>query len=202
MSQELKKLIARDTAFCSAMTDEMGDYIKSDVLYWESGRRQLRGVGLPKLTFGGLLLAMRRLATLHDHVDPDQAATLTRAERELDLQKSQWRSRYQDKLARELRSRLDAWAWYLDDCRAQGESAIVHYPRQVETRTKADLLLDEAGKVGLDVKESHQRQLALDERLGAFFTVGEFCWLEELAPGFPPDRFWYLWGQPTNDRPL
>jgi hypothetical protein len=146
-----------------------------------------------------LLLAMRRLATLHDHLDPGQAATLTRAERELDLQKSQWRSRYQDKLARELRSRLDAWAWYLDDCRAQGESAIVHYPRQVETRAKADLLLDEAGKVGLDVEESHQRQVALDERLGAFFVVGEFCWLDELAPGFPPDRFWYLWGWPRKD---
>jgi hypothetical protein len=199
MNQELEHLIARDAALCAAMSDEMGDYIKSGVLYWDPGRRQLGGVGLPKLTFGGLLLAMHRLATLHDHLDLDQAATLTRAERELDLQKSQWRGRYQDKLARELRSRLDAWAWYLDDCKKEGESAIVHYPRQVETRVKADLLLDEAGEVDLDVEESRQRQVALDERLGAFFTVGEFCWLEELAPGFSPDRFWFLYGFPRED---
>lgn len=199
MTGKLERLIARDTALCAAMTDEMEAYLKSNVLYWEPGRRRLGGVVLPKLTFGGLLLALRRLETLRDHLDLDQAQTLTRAGRELGLQKSQWRIRYNDKLARELRSRLDAWAWYLDDCRDKGESVIVHYPWQVETRVKADLLFDEAAEVELEVEESQQRQIALDQQLGAFFTVGEFCWLEELAPGFPPDRFWFLYGFPRAD---
>jgi hypothetical protein len=61
------------------------------------------------------------------------------------------------------------------------------------------LLLDEADKAGLEVEASRARQVALDQRLGTFFTVDEFCWIEELAAGFPPDRFWYLWGKPRKD---
>jgi hypothetical protein len=199
MTQELERLIARDVTLCAAMADEMQDYVKSKTLFWEPDRGRPGGFHLPKLTFGGLLLAMRRLETLRDHLDLDQVETLERAGRELAFQKSHWQSRYQTKLARDLRSRLDAWAWYLDDCREQGESAIAHYPRQVETRVKIDLLLDEAAEVEVDVEESHQRQAALDGRLAALFSRGEFCWLEELAAGFPADRFWYLWGFPKAD---
>jgi hypothetical protein len=201
MNDQLGQLIARDTVLCSAMADEMEDYLKSNALFWEPNRRRPGGTGLPKLTFGRLLLAMRRLETLSEHLDRDQAATLQRAKQELDFQRSQWTLRYREKTSRELRSRLDAWSWYLDDIRKQGESAIVYYARQVEERVKSDLLLEEAGKVGLEVKEPQMQQAALDQRLGTIFTVGEFCWLEELAPGFPPERFWYLWGQPTNDSP-
>jgi hypothetical protein len=199
MAQELERLIVRDTALCVAMADEMEDYVESNVLFWEPNRRRPGGADLPKLTLGGLFLAMRRLETLHDHLNPDQAEALVRAGREQTFQRSQWQTRYQTKLRRELRSRLDTWAWYLDDCKQQGESAIIFYPRQVETRVKIDLLLDEADKAGLEVEASRARQVALDQRLGTFFTVDEFCWIEELAAGFPPDRFWYLWGKPRKD---
>jgi hypothetical protein len=144
------------------------------------------------------LLAQRRLETLRDRLNPDQSGALARAGRELAFQKSHWRMRYQAKLARDLRSRLDTWAWYLDDCQAQGESATVHYARQVETRVKIELLLDEATQVKLDVQEERQRLRTLDQRLRADFNPGQFCWLEALAAGFPPERFWYLWGRPVE----
>jgi hypothetical protein len=200
MTQALERLIARDATLCEAMADEMEDYLKSNELFWEPNRRRPGGADLPKLTLGGLLLARRRLETLHDRLTPEQLQALTRVGRELAFHKSQWRVRYQTKLARDLRSRLDAWAWYLDDCRQQGESAIVHYPRQVETRVKIDLLLDEAAEVGLDAEESRQRQVALDERLQSDFCPDDFCWLDPLAAGFPADRFWYLYGKPTIER--
>jgi hypothetical protein len=199
MTGELEQMVARDTALCAAMADEMGDYLKSKELYWEPNRRRPGGTGLPKLTFGGLFLAMRRLETLRDHLDLDQTETLQRSAQELRIQKSRWSRRYEDKITRELRSRLDAWAWYLDDIRKQGESAIVHYPREAETRVKADLLIEKAQDVGMDVEQSQARQLALDQRLSTIFSVGEFCWLEQLAPGFPPDRFWFLYGFPRED---
>lgn len=199
MTGELEQMVARDTALCAAMADEMGDYLKSRELFWEPNRRRPGGTGLPKLTFGGLFLAMRRLETLRDHLDLDQTETLQRSAQELRIQKSRWSRRYEDKITRELRSRLDAWAWYLDDIRKQGESAIVHYPREAETRVKADLLIEKAQDVGMDVEQSQARQLALDQRLSTIFSVGEFCWLEQLAPGFPPDRFWFLYGFPRED---
>jgi hypothetical protein len=196
MTQELERLVVRDVALCGAMADEMEDYLKAKELFWEPNRRRPGGAGLPKLTLGGLLLAMRRLETLRDRLDPDQLEALAHAGRELAHHRTRWRARYRAKLARDLRSRLDAWAWYMDDCRQQGESAIVHYPRQVETRVKVDLLLDEAVEVALEVEESRQRQLALDEHLRADFVAGDFCWLAPLAAGFSPERFWYLYGQP------
>jgi hypothetical protein len=199
MSQSPESIIERDTALCAAMADELKEYLKSDTLFWEPSRRQPGGLALPKLTIGGFLLAMHRLETLKDHLDLNQQDVLTHAERELTRQRSQWQRRYQNKLARELRSRQDAWAWYLDDVRQQGEPAIAHYAHQVETRVKADLLLEELRNIGSDVDASLTRQAGLDQRLGGAFTVGEFCWIEELAAGFPPDRFWYLYGSPRED---
>ena len=196
LTEDLEQLIARDAALCAAMADELDDYLKSNELFWEPNRRRPGGTDLPKLTLGGLLLATRRLEALRDHLTPDQAHALNRAGRELDHQKRQWRTRYQNKLGRDLRSRLDAWTWYLDDCQQQGESAAVHYTRQVETRVKIDLLLDEAGEIGLDVEELRGRQVALDERLRLDFRPGDFCWADELAASFPAERFWYLYGHP------
>jgi len=199
ITRDLEQLIARDAALCAAMAEDLDDYLKSNELFWEPNRRRPGGPDLPKLTLGGLLLALRRLETLREHLTPDQSHALTRARREMDYQKRQWRTRYQTKLARDLRSRLDAWAWYLDDCKQQGEAVTAHYTRQVETRAKADLLLDEAGEIGLDVAELRQRQVALDERLRADFHSGDFCWAGELAAGFPVDRFWYLYGHPGTE---
>jgi hypothetical protein len=199
MPHVLEQLVARDATLCAAMADDIGDYLKSSTLFWEPDRHRPGGAELPKLTVGGSLLAMRRLETLHGRLDPEQEQALARAREGLALQKHEWGVRYQTKLARELRSRLDTWVWYLDDVKQQGERAIAHYPRQVETRVKIDLLLDEAAEVGLEVGESRQRLTGLDERLGAQFIVGEFCWIEELAPGFSPERFWYLYGQPREE---
>jgi hypothetical protein len=181
------------------MADELEPYLKSSTLYWEPGRRLLGGGALPKLTVGGFLLSMRRLETLRDHLTPNQADVLTRAQRELAQQRSQWQRRYHNKLARELRSRQDAWAWYLDDVNQKGEPIIAHYGHQVETRVKAGLLLEELRAGGSHIEESLARQTALDQRLSLIFARGEFYWIEELAAGFPPDRFWYLWGQPRKD---
>jgi ubiquinone biosynthesis protein UbiJ len=199
MLQALEQLVARDATLCAAMADEIRDYLKSSTLFWEPDRGRAGGAELPKLTVGGSLLAMRRLETLHGRLDPEQEQALARAREALALQKHEWGLRYQAKLARELRSRLDTWAWYLDDVKQQGERAIVHYPREVETRVKIELLMDEAAEVGLEVDEGRQRLTGLDERLGAQFIVGEFCWIEELAPGFPAERFWYLYGQPQPE---
>ena len=190
MAQKLDQLVVRDVALCEAMSDEIKAYLKSNELFWEPDRRRAGGADLPKLTLGGLLLARRRLETLRERLTPEQGRALGRAGRELAFHRSHWHTRYQTKLARDLRGRLDAWAWYLDDCREQGESAAAHYARQVEARVKVDLLLEEGDEVG----ESRQRLVALDGRLRVDFAPGAFCWEESLAAGFEVGRFWYLWG--------
>jgi hypothetical protein len=199
MTRDIEQLIARDIALCRAMTDELEDYLKSDVLFWEPNRNRPGGELLPKLTPGGFLLALRHLRTLQGRLRIEQIDALERAEQTLAKQKSQWRLRYGPKLARDLRSRLDTWDWYLEDLEKRPESAVIHYPREVETRAKIDLLLRDAHQIEWDADKKQQRLAALDERLRACFVPGDFCWLEALAPGFPRDRFWYLWGRPQDE---
>lgn len=195
MEQELEKLIARDAAFCRIMTAEMEDYLKSNVLFWEPSRRDLTGVDLPKLTMGGLFLAQRRLETLRERLTANQLQALEAAEQALAYQEKEWRNRLVNKLSRELRSRLDSWAWYLDDYSAQPGAAAAHYLHQIETRVKIELLLLEAEQIDWAVEETRQRLAVLDGRLRTNFVPGDFCWPAPLAKGFPRDRFWYLWGR-------
>ncbi len=193
---DLEPIIARDAGVCAAMADEMAAYVQSDVLFWEPDRHRAGGAALPKLTLGGLLLALRRLDTLHQHLTPDQAHAMARARREMDFHRRNHRRRYGDKLVRDLRSRLDTWAWYLQDCRREGQEAIVYYPRQVETRVKITLLLDEAEQIGVETRVWQERLSRLDKQLRADWVKGDFCWPAPLASGFAPDRFWYLYGRP------
>jgi hypothetical protein len=200
MKDHLERRIAADVAFCKAMAGEMEDYLSSNVLFWEPSRRRFGGGELPKLTIGGLLLALRRLTTLRERLDPAQTRALAQAGEVLDRARSQRRVRYETKLERDLRSRLDAWAWYLDDMERSGEAATAYYPRQVENRTKIGLLLDDARDSKMSVVASRQRQAALDERLRQNFESGAFVWPDALQPGFPAERFWYLWGRPRKDQ--
>jgi hypothetical protein len=199
MTTNLEKLINLDLALCRAMAEEMEDYLKSSVLFWEPNRSRTGGADLPKLTIGGLLLAIRRLSTLRHRLSAAQLQVLDRAREQLDHQRTQWRTRYTSKLARDLRSRLDAWDWYLEDLEDRPGSGAAHYGRQVETRVKAELLLEEEREIGMDAEQSQRRQAMLDRRLRAEFERGDFCWPEPLADGFPPERYWYLWGGPKGD---
>ena len=195
MSQEIKRLIVHDMAFCEAMIEDMEAYLKSKVLFWEPNRGRVGGEVLSKLTFGRLLLAQRRLETLRERLNRAQEQMLAQVVQMLALNKRHWRSSYQDKLARDLRSCLNSWAWYLDDFERLEETPPAHYARQVENRVKAELLLQEVADIDLVVQKSRQRQRVLDAQLRADFVKGDFCWPAPLAPGFPQERFWYLWGR-------
>ncbi len=195
MPQYIDQLIERDVALCRAMVTEIEDYLRSNVLFWEPNRSLAGGEQLPKLTLGGLLLAMRRLETLRRRLEPSQEKALNQAGDSLIAERSAWPGRYGAKLDRDLQSKLDTWAWYLDDCQQRGESAIAHYPHQVADRVKIDLLLEEADEVGLEAASKRAKLAVMDKWLRTHFQPGDFCWPPALRPGFDSNRFWYLWGE-------
>ena len=174
-----------------AMLAELEEYLGSDVLYWQTASNAL-GDRMPKLTIGGLLEALLRAEAAGAQDAPSLRASLQRV-------KSGHLYRYLDRAERETRSRLDAWAWFLDDYARSAADAVGYYSREARTRLKAELLLSEV-EPRQRGRAERARAHALDERVRAAFAPGEFVLDERLKAFLPGDRFWWLYGRLRNIR--
>jgi hypothetical protein len=181
-----------DLAACQAMADEFEAYLKSDVLYWQMDAARPGGEQLPKLTFGGFLERARRLSAAP--LSPAQRSTLDEAVRRFETARMAYRQRYEERALHDLRGRLDAWAWYLDDYAKQPSEEAPYYPAQAHTRLAIALLLDELAH-NAEAAPLVQRLFVLDERLRADWIGGAFVWHTSLAHAFPRDSFWWLYGR-------
>lgn len=184
----------RDLAIVSSMVPELEHYLLSDELYWPIGGPSLPGGGeYPRLTFGGLFLALNRLGAVPANLSPEQSASLARCKELLETTRSKWVAVADRKLAREIKSRLDLWSAYLQDCSENRSSCADYYPQQVQYRAMLELLFSELSR--LSPASPYLDQLAMaDRRLRAYFSKGEFVWDPALQASFPPDKFWFLYG--------
>jgi hypothetical protein len=176
------------------MVAELEPYLLSNELYWPIGGPALPGGGnYPRLTFGGLFLAVARLRAVEAGLPVAQSAELTQSKTRLEAARLKWRAAVDRKLDREIKSRLDLWTVYLRECSENRAACADHYPQQAEYRAMLELLLAEISR--LTEGSSHEGHLAsADRTLRAFFRKGGFVWAPELKAGFPPDVFWFLYG--------
>jgi hypothetical protein len=181
-----------DLAACQAMAEEFEAYLQSDVLYWQMSATRPGGSQLPKLTIGGFLERARRLQAAP--LTPAQRAALDKAVRQFERERQAHHVRYMMHALHDLRGRLDAWAWFLDDYASRPNDEAPYYPAQARTRLAIALLLNElAGSP--DAAELERRLAMLDRRLRANWIGGAFVWHPALAHAFPPDPFWWLYGR-------
>ncbi len=186
-----------DLAACQAMAGEFEAYLHSDVLYWQMDATRPGGSQLPKLTVGGFLERARRLQAAP--LTSAQRAVLDKAVRQFDLARQAHHARYMTRALHDLRGRLDAWAWFLDDYAKRPNDEAPYYPAQAHMRLAIALLLDElAGSPG--VAELERRLAVLDRRLRADWIEGPFVWHPALAHAFPSDLFWWLYGRLDQPR--
>jgi hypothetical protein len=183
-----------DLIACQAMAEEFEAYLESDVLYWQMDASRPGGDPLPKLTVGGFLERAGRLRAAS--LSTTQRATLDEAMRKFELARDAHRLRYVTRVLRDLRGRLDAWAWFLDDYAKRPNEEAPYYPAQAHTRLAIQLLLEELA--GDSATEFIRRLFALDQRLRADWTDGPFVWHSTLAHAFPRERFWWLYGRPKQ----
>ena len=169
----------QDLAFVQTGLEELETYLLSDELFWP-----LAGpASLPRLTIGGLLLAMRR-------VQGRSPAAAIRAEAALDLVRSKWRSAWEKKARREVHARIALWTNYLADARQTPGMQDESYPQQVQVRAMLQLLAGELSEVlpGLPVLAD------LDIVLRSTWLPGAFAWDADLQAIFPREEFWFLYG--------
>ena len=175
-----------------AMLGEAQDYLASPEVYWPlSG-----SPAYPRLTLGGLILAMDELRASEPRMDSRLAAAWSRLRTQWDTLRAQRAAGVARKAALELHSRLDLWDAYLGDLR-ESAGASGEYATQVAYRVMADPLADlargEASLPGLLTRLS-----GLDDRLRGRFTAGSFVWDPVLQPVYPRTEFWFLYGHPRE----
>jgi hypothetical protein len=114
-----------------------------------------------------------------------------KVETRLDEIITKWRVAWEQKTAQEFRARLNLWRDFLEEYRQNQEANADRYPYEVQRRVMIDLL--EVWSADISRAESELLS-ALDQLLKSVWIPGDFIWDDNLAPGFPPDRFWYLYG--------
>jgi len=184
-----------DLRYLRAGLELLESYLLSQDIYRPVGVTPAAGEPpYPQLTLGWLLLARRRLrATAASPAQRDEAARLSA---ELEATRSHWRVAWGGKAKAEFRARLNLWRDFLEEYRQQAEANYDRYGYEVSRRVLLELLRSEAeglGHADLDMLRG------LDALLRTLHKPGEFVWDRVLAPAFPPDTYWYLYGSlPKN----
>jgi hypothetical protein len=170
----------KDIAYLEAGIPELEDYLLSDELFWPI---TARGYDLPRLTIGGVLLAMARLEARGVGIDS--------LVMQLDVVRSKWRVAWETKAGRGMQGRMRLWGNYLADYRQNPEGYADAYPHEVRYRVMLHLLLDE-----LPASLPEQKELSqLDSLIRVNLISGDFIWEADLQPGFPREVYWYLYGK-------
>ena len=185
-----------DLEYAAAGLAALKDYLLTKELFWPislsaTGQGQI----YPKLTAGNLLLTFARLHAYGKSgtLDAVQQSEFIRLEMEFDALKRKWQVAWEEKVSREFTSRLRQWSHYLDEFSQNPDSRAPYYRSEVRLRVLLELLKDDLGEV------PEEDLSVLDESLRAQFTDGDFIWDEDLADGFPQDKYWFLFGHLSDD---
>ena len=179
-----------DLRYLNCGVEQLESYLLSREIYWPVGAQQPAGEPpYPQLTLGGLLLARQRLGA--SARSSGERAELSRVEKEMDAQHAHWQVSWGKKAAHEFRARLTLWGNFLEEYRQNEAANFDRYAYEASRRVMLHLLKANAE----DIPAAELDLLAgLDQLLRAVLLTGDFIWEPILAPAFPPDPYWYLYG--------
>lgn len=170
---------------------QLENYLLSEEIYWPVGiAAPANEPPYPQLTLGNLLLAHQRARAVAQ--TPEQRAELDRLSMELEATRARWRAAWGRKARAEFHARLNLWRDFMEEYRKEPSAQYDRYAYEAGRRVLLGLLRPEADdlpKTELEVLDS------LDRILQALLVPRAFIWEAELAPAFPQDEYWYLYGQ-------
>jgi hypothetical protein len=182
--------VAYDLGYLRAGLAALEGYLLSKELYWNLGASSPAGEpAYPPLTLSGLLLSQARLHARP--LDMAQRDELGRLDEQMDEVRSRWRVAWGNKAAHDFRARLNLWRDFIEEYRERPDANADRYGYEVHRRVMLHLLSSETP----EIPDAEIELLkGLDSLLKAVFVPGNFVWEKQLAPGFPRDTYWYLYG--------
>jgi hypothetical protein len=179
-----------DLRYLEAGIDILESYLLSDDLFWPPGLQAKYGEPpYPSLTPGSILLAQKKAEILVK--EPSDRIRLDHSFLRIDQITSQWQVAWNKKARLDFQVRLRLWRDFLDDVREKSEAHYDRYKYEVTRRVQLHLL--EIQQIHLEAKDVEMLSI-LDKRLRGILKPGNFIWEVDLAVGFSPDEFWYLYG--------
>lgn len=184
-----------ETGYLESSLPELESYLLSEELFWPvHGNPPGRDQAYPRLTIGSVLLSLERAKAFAETAF--MGAQVIQISTRVNVIRTKWRTRWEDKAHREILSRLNQWRNYLMEYRQNPERQADFYPQEVRWRVMAELLEKEVDQLS----EAEEEMLnGLDNIVRGVLEPGEFVWSAEVQSSFPPSPFWYLYGLPRAD---
>lgn len=185
---------AADLAVLEAFAAELEEYIVKDELYRTVRVHLPTGDQMIQMSGGDLLTRIFRLQAERDRLTPEQQARLDAARSAAEQTIYSLRTRFHQRLLREVKARLDSLNWFLDECASEPARCRGEYPFEIRNRQRIDAVVQELGG---DLTPELKSQIGrTDERLRMIVRPGNFAWDSRLEGVFPRTRFWYLYVNP------
>lgn len=185
---------AVDLALVQAMAEELEDYLVKDDLFRQMTVRTPAGDQRPQMSGSDLLVRLHRLHGEREKLTPAQQTALDQVQASVDVTIRSLRTRFHDRLERDMKSRLNSLRWFIDDCRQDRKRCRSEFPYEIRNRQRIEEILK---VLGTDLDADLAAQLRqIDERIQYMTVAGDFIWDEKLQPLFPRGVYWYLYVLP------
>lgn len=183
-----------DLLITEAMADELEAYIVANELYRTLSLRTSEGIQTIQMTGADLLTRLYRLQGERHLLSVADQARLEAVQSRVDNTIYSLRTRFQERLQREIKARLDSLKWFLDDCMADRQRCRVEFPFEMRNRQRIEEALKMMSYQLPEAQQTFLRQI--DARIRQVALPGAFLWDERWQAIFPPQPYWYLYVRP------
>ena len=196
---EQRYSIGQDLKEAAVMVEVLVPYVYEDTLYRRiGGGRIFSRTNMPYMTLGAVLLRLRRLRALDEHLNRDQKQQLRLLEKENQQARREWRRHYEDKLVQEAGSRLKMMYAFFAECRESPRLCEGAYMPEALRRTIVQenvIALDEMGAFSQELDRQIEH---VNTGLRRYVRPSDFIWSEILQPAYPEEVFWWLYSKPQS----
>lgn len=192
--------LATELMVAKAMAAELPDYLLGDRLFRQIVVKTPTGTQQPKMTLGNLLGRDRLLRHFAADLDASQEQELAVVSATIEDNRRIYRAQWVGYIQKELKSYLDSWRWYIDECMRRGGCAST-YSGEVWIRTRLALLLEEADTLTVPTLTEQGYLRRFDSQLHSLWQEGSFLLEDAQRSLYPKDRYWWLYGLPVGMDP-
>ena len=188
---------ATDLAIAEAMASELEAYIVDNELYRTLTVCTNEGDHALQMTGADLLTRLNRLQGERTALSQADQTRLDRMQKSVDATIDSLRTRFHERLHREIKARLDSLKWFLDDCTEKPKRCRVEFPFEMRNRQRIEEALKQLNYQLPEPLQSRVRQI--DTRLRQVAMPAEFLWDERWKAIFPLQPYWYLYLRPEPE---
>lgn len=185
---------ATDLAVLETLAQELEEYIVKDDLYRTVQVHTPAGTQMVQMSGGDVLTRIFRLAGERDQLTPGQQARFDAIRVQVEKTIYALRTRFHQRLNREIKARLDSLSYFLDECAVDPARSRGEYPFEIRNRQRIDVIVIELGN---DLTPELKSQISrIDDRIRMMVKPGNFAWDPRLEALFPRSKYWYLYVSP------